>query len=182
MFFFDIDEFLAIDFKYDNLFDFLNDFSKYDGIKVQWRLYGDNGHLHYENKTLNERFLSKDNESYSNMVKTILKCKKYNYHLFFSAHGVYNKRPYFVNLKKKRVKYYLKDEKSYKDLPVYLNHFYSKSTEEYIKRKYMKSDASFGVNKDKNFSLTFVKNNYFSHNKYTEEKDNMFNSLIENKN
>jgi len=65
-------------FKYDDLFEFLNDFSIYDGYKVQWRLYDD------------------------------------NVHLFFSTHEVYNKRPYFVNSKKKRVKYYLKDKKSTK--------------------------------------------------------------------
>ena len=47
--FFDIDEFLSIDYKYNNISEFLNDFNDYDGIKVQWRMYGDNGNLYYEN-------------------------------------------------------------------------------------------------------------------------------------
>jgi len=117
--FFDIDEFLSIDYKYNNIFEFLNDFNEYDGIKVQWRMYGDNGNLYYENKPVNERFLSKDNVGYSKSIKSIFKCKEYNFDLLFCAHGILNEEPVFVNLNKIRVKGYTQDTKKYDDLPVY---------------------------------------------------------------
>jgi len=179
IFFFDIDEYLSIDYKYNNIFEFLNDFRKYDGIKVQWRMYGDNGNLYYENKPLNERFVNKNNVNYDNHIKSIIKCKNYTYDLVFCAHGVLNKKPIFVNVNKKRVVNSYMDRKPYKNLPVYLNHFYSKSTEEFINRKFNKTSAIHGkysVNKG-NFSLKFVKERYYKYNKITEEKERMFNSL-----
>eukprot|EP00833_Pecoramyces_ruminatium_P007150 jgi/Orpsp1_1/1181182/evm.model.c7180000076198.2 len=178
LFFFDIDEYLSIDFKYNNVFEFLNDFNKYDGIKVQWRMYGDNGHLHYENKTLNERFINKKNMGYDKYIKSILKCKEYNFDLLFNAHGVFNRKLNIVNLKKKEVRGRNKDSTSYHDLPVYLNHFYSKSTEEFIIRKFNKTSAIFGINYNRNFSLKFLKKTYYKFNKITDEKEKMFNSLI----
>jgi len=178
IFFFDIDEFLSIESKYKNLNEFLNDFNDFDGIRVQWRIYGDNDHLYYENKPVNERFKNKNNYSNTKRLKTILKCKEYKNDLIINCHGLLNKELFFVNLKKIRVKNYLNDSKAYSDLPVYLNHFYSKSTEEYIKRKYKKPDASFGLNKNKNFSVEFIKRQYFQYNKFTKEKNSMFDSLI----
>jgi len=177
IFFFDIDEFLIIDYKYGNIFEFLNDFNEYDGIKIQWRMYGDNGMLYYENKSVIERFQNKNNVGYDKFLKSILKCKEYKFELLFCAHGILNKEPYIVNVNKKRVRHKYKDSKAYKNLPVYLNHFYSKSTEEYIKRKFNKTSAISGINYSRNFSLKFLKNNYYKFNKITEEKERMFNSL-----
>jgi len=165
MLFFDIDEFLSIDYKYNNIYEFLNDFNEYDGIKVQWRMYGDNGKLYYENKPVNKRFKSKNNEGFDSRVKSILKCKNYDFNLIFIAHGVRNRELVIVNLNKKRVKDLYKDDKAYNNLPVYLNHFYTKSTEEFIKRKYKKSSAIFGNKRNfRNFSLDFIKKRYFEYN------------------
>ena len=68
--------------------------------------------------------------------------------------------------------------KIYKNLPVYLDHFYTKSTEEYIKRKFMKTSAMFGdVKIFRNHSLKYLKDWYFKYNKVTKEKQRMFNAL-----
>jgi len=173
--FFDIDEFLSIDYKYNNISEFLNDFNDYDGIKVQWRMYGDNGNLYYENKPVIERFKNKENMGYSKRIKTILKSKKYYFNLKFNAHTAMNEELYVVNLKKERVTGYLNDINIYKNLPVYLDHFYSKSTEEYIKRKYKKTSAAHGELSTWNFNLKSVKKRYFKNNKITKEKLNLFN-------
>jgi len=178
-FFFDIDEFISLDYKYSNIFEFLNDFNNFDGIKVQWRMYGDNGKLYYENKPVIERFESRDNVGYDRHIKSILKGKKYNFNLIFCAHGFLNKEPLTVNVNKKIVKNPYMDSKAYNNLPVYLNHFYSKSTEEFIKRKYKKTSAISGENSTRNFSLNFIKSQYFEYNKYSKEKENMFNTLEE---
>jgi len=171
--FFDIDEFLSIDYKYNDISEFLNDFNDYDGIKVQWRMYGDNGNLYYENKPVIERFKNKENMDYSKQIKTILKSKKYNSNLKFSAHTAMNEDLNIVNLKKERVMDFWNDINIYKNLPVYLDHFYSKSTEEYIKRKYKKTSAAHGELSRWNFSFESVKKRYFKYNKITDEKLNL---------
>jgi len=181
LFFFDIDEFISLDYKYNNIFEFLNDFKDFDGIKVQWRMFGDNGKLFFENKPVIERFGSKDNVGYDNHIKSILKCKSYSFNLIFCAHGSLNIELVTVNLNKKRVKSPYMDSMAYKDLPVYLNHFYSKSTEEFIKRKYKRTSAISGEDNTRNFSLNFIKNQYFEYNKYTKEKESMFNTMEEEK-
>jgi len=181
IFFFDIDEFISIVHTYKNIFEFLNDFKEYDGIKIPSKMYGDNGKLYYENKPVIERFKNENNMGYENEIKTILKCKEYNYDLLFNAHGVLNKEVVVVNLKRMRLspdKNRYSDttsSKPYEDLPVYLDHFYSKSTEEYIKRKYKKTSASRGVTKGWNYSLETVKKRYFKFNKITKKKIRMFN-------
>ncbi|KAG4100324.1 nucleotide-diphospho-sugar transferase [Neocallimastix lanati (nom. inval.)] len=86
-----------------------------------------------------------------------------------------NEELYVVNLKKERVTGYLNDINIYKNLPVYLDHFYSKSTEEYIKRKYKKTSAAHGELSTWNFNLKSVKKRYFKNNKITKEKLNLFN-------
>jgi len=177
--FLDIDEFLSIDFKYKDLFDFLNDFKKYDGVKVQWRLYGDNGQVHYENKPVIERFKSDKNKKHNRYIKTILRCRDYDYTLLFKAHGVLNKEPYLVNVNKKRL-YGTYDRRRYRNLPVYIDHYHTKSTEEYIKRKFMTTDAVYGY-RNRYKSVENTKKHYFYINKFTREKQRMFDALKKNK-
>jgi len=185
LFFFDLDEFLCIDFKYKDIFEFLNDFNKYDGIKVQWRDYGDNGYLHYENKPVIERFKHENNFKFDKFVKTILKCKEYDFDVLFNAHTVLSDVPVIVNLNKKRVtisenSYYsdYTSSEPYDNLPVYLDHFLTKSTDEFIKRKYKKGTPDHGNYKESwRNSLSKVKNDYFYYNKFTKEKEKIFDEL-----
>ncbi|MBQ4208954.1 glycosyltransferase family 92 protein, partial [bacterium] len=176
MCFFDIDEYLEIYNTYKNIYEFLNDFNEYDGIRVQWKMYGDNEQLHYENKSLFERFKVESNASYDKHVKQILNCnKEFDEELLFCAHGVFNKKYKFVNVLKNKLRNVYMDVVTYDNLPVYLNHFYSKSTEEFLKRKYNKTSAVSGINNTRNFNIDFLKKQYFDHNKLTKEKENMFN-------
>ena len=174
--FFDIDEFLSIDYKYNDIFEFLSDFNDYDGIKVQWRMFGDNGQLYYENKPVIERFLSNNNFKRDRTVKSIIKCRDYDFKLLFGAHGFSNRAPAVVNVNKNRV-YGYRDSKIYYNLPVYLNHFYSKSTEEFIKRKYKKSDATFGNKHNGNYQIDSLMKKYFQYNNVTKEKIDLFNNV-----
>jgi len=174
--FFDIDEFLSIDYKYNDIFEFLSDFNDYDGIKVQWRMFGDNGQLYYENKPVIERFLSNNNFKHDRTVKSIIKCRDYDFKLLFGAHGFSNRAPAVVNVNKNRV-YGYRDSKIYYNLPVYLNHFYSKSTEEFIKRKYKKSDATFGNKHNGNYQIDSLMKKYFQYNNVTKEKIDLFNNI-----
>ena len=181
--FFDIDEFLEIYSKYNNLYEFLNDFNHYDGIRVQWKMYGDNENLYYENKSLFKRFKKENNSSYDKHVKQILNCNKYfDEELIFCAHGVFNKKYNFVNVNKDSVKNVYMDIIAYENLPIYLNHFYCKSTEEFFKRKYNKTSAVTGVNNTRNFNIEFLKKQYFEHNKRTEEKERFIDIFVNSNN
>lgn len=172
MCFFDIDEYLEIYNKYVDLNDFLHDFDEYDGIRVQWKMYGDNDNIYFENKPLFKRFKYETNASYDRHVKQILNCNKnFDEELIFCAHGVFNKKYNFVNVNKQPLKNVYLDTFAYDNLPVYINHFYSKSTEEFFKRKYNKPSAVTGINNDRNFNLDFLKTQYFEHNTFTEAKD-----------
>jgi len=179
LFFFDMDEFLSIDYRYNNIFEFLNDFKEYDGIKVQWRVYGDNGKLHYENKPVIERFKDKNNMKYSTQVKCILKCKEYPYELKFNEHGIFNKEPYIVNVMKIRIipepNVYPLDLTNnsipYNNLPVYLDHFQTKSTKEYIERQYHSFIKAFNWDY---YSFREIKRRYFNINKTTKKKLRLF--------
>lgn len=183
MCFFDIDEFLEIYDKYDGLFDFLFDFSEFDGIRVQWKMFGDNNQLYYENKPVMKRFKKESNSSYDRHVKQIINChKEFDEELLFCAHGVLNKKYNFVNLKKEKLKNVYMDIIYHDDLPVYLNHFYCKSTEEFFKRKYNKTSAVTGINTNRNFNIDFLKNQYFEHNERTEEKERFIDIFINSNN
>jgi len=179
--FFDIDEYLEIydHNKYENIYEFLHDFDEFDGIRVQWKMYGDNDNIYYENKPLFKRFKNETNASYDRHVKQILNCNKnFDEELIFCAHGVFNKKFNFVNINKQPLKNVYMDIVAYDNLPVYLNHFYSKSTEEFFKRKFNKPSAVTGINNDRNFNLEFLKKQYFEHNKFTEEKDKYIDIFI----
>ena len=168
MCFFDIDEFLEIYYKYKDLNHFLNNFNMFDGISVQWKMYGDNGQMFFNNKPLYTRFKCENNASYDRHLKMILKCKEYNKKLLFCAHGAYEIDS--VNVLGNKVKNVYLDYEAHTNLPVYLNHFYSKSTDEFLQRKYNKPSAVTGINYNRNFNKDFLKKQYFEYNTTTEEK------------
>lgn len=183
MCFFDIDEFLEIYHTYKSLNDFLHDFDEFDGIRVQWKMYGDNEQLYYENKSLFKRFKKESNSSYDKHVKQILNCSKnFDEELIFCAHGVFNKKYNFVNVNKNKLSNVYMDIEAYDNLSVFLNHFYCKSTEEFFKRKYNKPSAVTGINNKRNFNIDFLKKQYFEHNKQTEEKERFIDIFINSNN
>ena len=184
MCFFDIDEFLEIYHTYNDIFDFLNDFSSYDSIRVQWKMYGDNNQLFYNNKPLFERFRYINNSKNDKHVKQIINCnKEFKEELIFCAHGYLNKSYNNVNvLKETQNNPYMEVTGAKDNLPVYLNHFYSKSTEEFIRRKYKKTSAVTGINNNRNFNLDFLKNQYFENNTYADDKEKFIDLFVNSEN
>ena len=180
MMFFDIDEYLEIIDKYSDLYDFLNDFNDYDGIRVQWRMYGDNNQIRYVEDSLFHRFKYESNAKFDKHLKQIIKCKEFDEDLIFCAHGSFNKKYNMVNVRKEKPKNIYMDVQVYEDLPVYLNHFYSKSTEEFIKRKYNKPSAVTGMNSERNMNVDFLMAQYYAYNEKTPEKESFINNYIEN--
>lgn len=187
--FFDIDEFLEMSNDY-NLFTFLNLFKDKlcDGIHVQWRMYGDNNLLYYDDRSVFERFYNKKNESPSTLIKTILKGKEHHKdNILFCAHG-----PLKISGRYKQIDIinadfsqafnpYRNQHKLNPNMGAYLDHFYCKSTEEFINRKWKKASAVTGINMNRNYDIEFLKDQYFKHTKKTEAKLQLFDNLINKK-
>ena len=167
--FFDLDEFIYLK-GFSNIKDFLSQkkFHKCESIYLNWIIHTDNNLLYYDNKTLYRRFP----EIYRNKRfcrgKTIIKGKLKKKLIFKSLHlldskigrcnGFGNKiETLGNNCKEPDFKYY------------YIDHFYSKSTEEFI-NKINKGDCGFGDNIKNMYGRI---NFYFKRNKITYEKINL---------
>ena len=177
LFFFDIDEFLFLK-NYTNVKSYLNNINLYRCKKIHfnWVFFTDNNLLYYENKSLFERFTERDpkvayNLSRKSGIKTIIK-----------GHLNYIKKvdcQHRISLKLKTCNGFGNIESldgietnkaDYENY--YINHFYCKSTEEFI-NKLNKGDIIYGYNDEWNLAKVRV---YFGYNKITSEKIN----IIEN--
>lgn len=199
IFFIDIDEFIELPAYNNDIKLFLSDekFKYASAILFPWLIYGDNEQLYYENKPLKERFVIATHNDMAS-VKTAYNCKKINFNIFpdfriMSCHQPQNKslntNTIYNSLGENNFKVYdrkLRDINNslsctyYNDIVVtnkkyydeaYIAHYMTKSTEEYIKYKYIRGCAL----QDK---FRYNKYLYFSINKETKEKINLFNSLI----
>ena len=166
----DMDEYLVIK-NNDTLKGYLTDhvFDKCDFLKLHWRIPSDNGLLHYENKSLFERF--KRPYYTSNHIKSIIRGNISN--LVFWIHSpkyspernitcdnigrILNK----TNLNFQSIMHVNTDR-------AYFVHFFFKSTEEYI-NKYKR-----GYKDWPHLKMMGMIQNYFKNNKLTIEKVEMF--------
>jgi hypothetical protein len=123
--FFDCDEFLVLK-KHNNIYDFCQEYVKKDALGINWCMFGNNGHEHYEDKPVVERFTKRDN-NIDKHVKTIANCnaiQKMNIHhpaklsfecSFKDINGNNIKGPFAYNVSNDIVQ---------------LNHYFCKSTDE----------------------------------------------------
>ena len=178
MMFFDIDEYIFLR-NYSKVTDYLNQkiFEKCQKIQLNWYVHTDNNLIYYDNRSLIERFPEKKYESNgkklggSNLIKSILK-GRINVKLT-NIHTIDDKLvgcDGFGRIKNiKGIKTDKPDHYYY-----YIDHYWSKSTEEFV-NKLMKGDVIYGYN-NKNNNLKRIKI-YFTYNNITEERIN----YIENK-
>ena len=157
--FYDIDEFIHL-YNYNNIKDFLNE-KKFDNcqkIYLNWVFHTDNNKIYYENISLFKRFpeIERDaiiNENFSQKVKSILRGNISNFlisNISHTSHIVTNSVKACNGFGKEiqlDEEYHLKpsDTKYY-----YIDHFYSKSLQEFI-QKVKKGSAVKG--NDKKFML-----------------------------
>lgn len=135
--FFDVDEFLTLDEKYNNdIKKFLSEefFEKFESIKLVWKIFDDNNLVHYEKQPVTKRF-NKLSKCQDNQIKTILRTKLNISEL--TCHGTTD-----IYVKKCNSEgnecIYIKDEKigNYINNPsyqnAYLSHYRLKTIEEYM--------------------------------------------------
>ena len=171
--FYEIDEYIHIK-NYINIKQFLNNphFKKCQTINLNWVLHTDNNQIYYDNRSLHERFpevqnISEDGDKTRfNYVKSIMKGNIpniyiYNTHFLSqklkSCNG-FGKKHQLVgqNLKKNDFEYY------------YIDHYYSKSLEEYVS-KINRGCPHFDQSIEYKKSRLII---FFSINKVTIEKIN----------
>lgn len=170
---FDADEFLRISDKYSGLQDFLQDYSKYSDIKIQWVVYGDNEQITHQEGRVRDRFCLPSNAHKSCQHKSIVNCKK-NKCPLFHAHGPI-KFSNAVNIERSPVKSVWRDYKVVEHPSVWLEHYVTKSTQEYLQRKWHQPDALRNDNINQNVDL--LKKRYFAYNTKTPEKEQYFNNF-----
>ena len=178
--FFDFDEFLVIKPKNQSIQNFLYNkrYNNCDTIKINFLYYSDNEHLYYSNKSVQERFRIPLYKHYGNKVikSTIRGNLKENYwKKNFCAHTSlmkYRTCDSTGNLTRYN-SFIIKVNFSF----AYLKHYYTKSVEEYC-HKIKRGEAFYNnINYTKKRKLFKIKR-YFSFNKKTKEKMELFKKLL----
>ena len=145
--FYDMDEFIFLR-NFSNINDFLNQkkFQKCQRIQLNWFFHTDNNLIYYDNRTLAERFPEKDKrwkgikiggiEGIKSILKGNIDMKIYDIHILnsqlISCDG-------FGNIKK--IQGIITNESDH--YYYYIDHYYSKSTEEFV-NKLMRGSVTYG--------------------------------------
>lgn len=182
--FFDIDEFLTFK-KNWNLFGFLNQdkFNDTDTILIPWIHYDDNDLLYYDSRPVMKRFTHLSKRGYhgvKSIVRTnkIINDKKQGclIHIF---RFVNNKIKYSYGLQINTYKtWYQFSDDECKYSPCQLNHYKTKSAEEYLKRHLGRHWGTGKKYTDNALTINKCKDEYFKYNNITNEKISFFENYL----
>ena len=178
--FFDADEFLELPLN-DNIGSFIADFQNtdYNCVFVNWICYGDNGHLYYENKPIQERFTKRSsNEAWFNKniplhyyVKSIVKTNIHGISFKESVHYPNSNSVRACNSNKKPC--LLANYQNPAVSKAYLKHYITKSLEEWVNK--IKRGYPDHIVDDVKYNQYLER--YFIINSDTEEKRNLLTGL-----
>lgn len=173
--FIDVDEFLTLD--NISLYDYLNDskFDNIDAIQLNWVIYGDNDLLYYDNKPVLKRFKNPASIQNYNNVKTIVRGGKNIEHI--DCHIVYSSDFKYTDSTGNLVPCAYKQNRNVKD--AYIRHFFTKTIEEFIERKY---NCTSATGKQYFNYLDNRVNEFFKINKDTKEKREIINDVVKKAN
>ena len=177
--FFDVDEFLNL-IQYKNIHYFLRDkkYYKCDVIHIQWVVYDDNDLIRYDNRPLNVRFIRPNFHIFTDnlLFKSIFKTFKNIY--FENSHTPSANNIFKCDIKGNKIENgkFLPNNniaiESNLTVP-YIKHYQCKTVEEFF-FKLFRGDVYYSSD-----PLTiFTKNKFFTINKWTQEKENIANEII----
>ncbi|MBP5456568.1 MAG: glycosyltransferase family 92 protein [Paludibacteraceae bacterium] len=179
--FFDVDEYLEI-LDGRNVNEFLSDerFNDSDAVFVYWLIFGDSGHLHYENKPVYERFVQyKEPDAYSNTFKVFLRCNPNLYVNFFDANmfsWTLTENRDFVITDTMGVR--IRGGYEYQDFcyeGALLKHYNTLSIEEFLYRRFGRRSYA---DRNSNFNKETVMNIFYTINEMTPEKEKIINDFF----
>ena len=171
--FFDFDEFLEFIDKNMTIQKYLSleIFNKCDVIKIHWLMYYDNDLVHYDNRTLRERFPNPNKKSFENRFhKSIVRGRKYNGTMWNNATGPHQPNEslaYVCNNEGKFLKHKprILENPNYKYC--YIKHYSMKTVEEFV----MKLIRGGHMGQEYNYKTKLDRiNRFFKYNTFTEEK------------
>lgn len=169
----DIDEFLVIDNNLSiNEFLSQDKFKDVDAIQINWEMYGDNDLLYYEDKPVLERFTQPSKINKSPYVKTIVRTNNPNF-ITLRVHYADITGGRFVYPDGTETKSKIVQHPNYTGARI--KHFYTKTIEEWINRKY-KATCADGLDYLNNIYRRLQE--FFIYNTYTEEKFKIIKNLI----
>lgn len=173
-FFVDVDEFLTFGDGINNIQDFLKmqQFNGFDSICVNWQMYTDNNKIYYENKPIMERFTEKANDDniYNMLGKIFIRGGVDFQFSLKDSEFHWSERLKTCNDCGEEIK---NAWNKHKGKYAVLNHYFSKSLEEYI----VKTQRGYGINiygedfSSEEFLMKQISSFYFYTNKITEEKN-----------
>ena len=177
--FFDVDEFLYIE-NNQTLDEFLSEsrYNKCEVIKINWLCYGDNDLLYYENKPVIERFIKNSKFKRCNaLTKSIVNVKNNNiswgdksvHYPYLNVKKACDSLGNRVNIRKRSISPPIHKH-------IYLKHYRTKSTDEFVDR-IKKGDATFLIDKPLKFYKNRLKR-YFALSKLTKEKIDIFSKKL----
>lgn len=175
--FFDIDEYLIIDKKFNSLQELLNNrrYNICEGILVNWKVYHDSDLLDYKNMPIIQRFTGIKKEAFPKTSKLIARGKlSKKLKKSYSAHSLWYDIK-LCNTLGKRITYKFW-ETPYSYEYMHLNHYKTKTISEYC-RKIKKGN----VYKNIPLTIPFLKerfNTFFLINNKTDKKVNIFNNFF----
>ena len=174
--FFDVDEFLTLDNL--SLHEFLSNVdNKTKQICISSKTFGDNNHVYYENKLVQERFTKEinnigycDNNHNLQPFKSIIKCGLKNLKVLCHNSYLFGKtiNGNFERIPNFRILHTLIPAE-YDN--IYIKHYETKSTEEFFNRHYQKTSATGNDVKHNNIYNLYDK--YFTYNEWTQEKHDL---------
>lgn len=175
--FFDVDEFLNL-IQYKNIHYFLRDkkYDKCDVIHIQWVVYDDNDLIHYDNRPLNVRFTRPNFHNFTDnlLVKSIF--KTYNNISFRNSHSPSDKNIFKCDINGNKNEKILPNNniaiESNLTVP-YIKHFQCKTVEEFF-FKLLRGDVYYSSDPLE----IFTKKKFFTINKWTQEKEDIANEII----
>ena len=175
--FFDVDEFLNLN-QYKNIHNFLRDkkYDKCDVIHIQWVTYDDNDLIHYDNRPLNVRFTRPNFHIFKSnlLVKSIFKSSQNV--TFKTSHSPSANNIFKCDINGNKSEQICPNRNIAieKNLTVpYIKHFECKTVEEFF-LKLLRGDVYFSIDPLK----IFTKKNFFTINKWTQEKEDIANKII----
>jgi hypothetical protein len=141
----DMDEYLYVN---KPLHDIVESYLPFTTLKVNWLFFGNNNIKSQDNISLLLPTFTKSSENLNFSTKSLTRtCNLlgiHNAHIFKLRKGSTSK-DLFNNLRNNNT-FDLRDleSKSYKDVPMYLAHFYTQDTETYIKRRFFRETENIG--------------------------------------
>ena len=179
--FIDIDEYLQLE-TCSTVKDFLDSFTDADVVRLNWKCFGDCDQLHYSPEPVTERFktpLPKDfiyNNTLPYGYTENCHVKSFLYlsdkEAFMNVHNAIVKYGKAVNAKHQEQDMF----SPWQDIcweGAWINHYQTKSTEEFAKRRFKTTDAT-GNKIQENKLISW----YFNANKKTPEKEAIFNDYL----